>query len=280
MVPRSCPGHPRLSLLVVALSLSLCCVSALPFPQQKPGVTRTFILGSSSPLSHSTKAISTDDHDRAELKDFRGEASNLFGNVRIPAALFAGASTGASFAMPLAASEGLRLGLVKRVYALLMMAALSSAIVAVVVSTLTVGSLSTHTTPKTYSVNELIREHFELEWASTRFHFLSGVLYFIVGIGLRAWVSISCPVIAKAAVGTILSCTLLCVAFIQDAETKSQSTSCMDGVLQLPLSYFTALFRRARTRPLFTAALVVSLTTWGYTLANIPHVIQYLNKAL
>jgi hypothetical protein len=282
MVLHRCRGQPRLSFLLLALSLSLYCVSALPCPSQKAVVTRTFILGSSSPLSRSTEAISTDDHpDRAELKDFRGDASNLFGNVRIPAALFAGASTGASFAMPLAASEGLRLGLVKRVYALLMMAALSSAIVAVVVSTLTVGSLSTHATPKTYSVNELIRQHYELEWASTRFHFFSGVLYFIVGIGLRAWVSIACPVIAKAAVGIISSCTLLCVAFIQEAETKKgPSASCMDGVLQLPLRYCAALFRRARTRPLFTAALVMSLTTWGYTLANIPHVIHFLNKAL
>lgn len=223
----------------------------------------------------------TDDHDRAELKDFRGEASNLFGNIRIPAALFAGASTGASFAMPLAAAEGFRLAMVKRLYALLMMAALSSAIVAVVVSTLTVGSLLTQVTPKTYSVNELIRKHYDLEWASTRFHFLSGVLYFIVGIGLRAWVSISCPVIAKAAVGIILSGTLLCLAFIQDAESRSQSSlSCMDGVLQLPLRYVTALFRRARTRPLFTAALAMSLTTWGYILASIPHVIHYSSKAL
>jgi hypothetical protein len=281
MVPHRCRGHPRLSLLLLALSMSLYCVSALLFPSPKAVVTSTFLLGSTSPLSTSIEAISTDDHpDGVELKDFRGEASNLFGNVRIPAALFAGASTGASFAMPLAASEGLRLGLVKRVYALLMMAALSSAIVAVVVSTLTVGSLSTHATPKTYSVNELIQQHYELEWASTRFHFLSGVLYFVVGIGLRAWVSIACPVIAKAAVGIILSCTLLCVAFIQEAESKGPSASCMDGVLQLPLRYCTALFRRARTRPLFTAALLMSLTSWGYTLANIPHVIHFLNKAL
>ena len=67
-------------------------------------------------------------------KDYSSEAAGLFGNVRIPAALFAGAAAGAAFALPLGVSEGLKVGLVKRLYALLMMGSLSSEIVAVVVS--------------------------------------------------------------------------------------------------------------------------------------------------
>ena len=37
--------------------------------------------------------------EAAELKDYGSEMSALFGNIRIPAALFAGASAGAAFAM-------------------------------------------------------------------------------------------------------------------------------------------------------------------------------------
>ena len=47
-----------------------------------------------------------------ELKDYAGAAGGLFGTYRIPASLFAGASAGAAFAMPILAGEAATLGYV------------------------------------------------------------------------------------------------------------------------------------------------------------------------
>ena len=47
-----------------------------------------------------------------ELKDHAGTAGSLFGTYRIPASLFAGASAGAAFAMPILAGEAATLGCV------------------------------------------------------------------------------------------------------------------------------------------------------------------------
>ena len=45
-----------------------------------------------------------------ELKDQSGTAGSLFGTYRIPASLFAGASAGAAFAMPIVLGEAATLG--------------------------------------------------------------------------------------------------------------------------------------------------------------------------
>jgi hypothetical protein len=47
-----------------------------------------------------------------ELKDYSGAAGGLFGTYRIPASLFAGASAGAAFAMPIVLGEAATLGYV------------------------------------------------------------------------------------------------------------------------------------------------------------------------
>ena len=47
-----------------------------------------------------------------ELKDYSGAAGGLFGTYRIPASLFAGASAGAAFAMPIVLGEAATLGCV------------------------------------------------------------------------------------------------------------------------------------------------------------------------
>ena len=47
-----------------------------------------------------------------ELKDYAGAAGGLFGTYRIPASLFAGASAGAAFAMPIVLGEAATLGCV------------------------------------------------------------------------------------------------------------------------------------------------------------------------
>jgi hypothetical protein len=212
----------------------------------------------------------------AELQDFSGATSSLFGNIRIPAALFAGASAGAAFALPInMASEGLKVGLVKRVYSLLLVGALSSEILAVVVSTVAVASLATGSAPKSKTLSGFISANYALAWASARFHFLVGVLWFVMGLGLRAWVTIGCPIFARAALGLISSATLLCVAFIQDMGATEEGQESFN-FLMLPFRYVQLFFQKAKGNPLFAAALVMYSITFGYVLYKAPHVWHYL----
>jgi hypothetical protein len=281
----------RLLSIAVLCLLFPCSVSSLITPKASASATKARkILPPlrSGAITTGTTSTSTDEDVDVAVQDFRPQASALFANIRIPAALFAGASAGAAFAMPLVGmSDGLKLGLVKRLYALLLLGALSSQILAVVVSTLTVGALgaSAHyddTPPMTKSVSELLRTRYDLEWVTVRLHFFTGILCFIVGIGLRAWVTIGCPVIAKAALGLILSATVLCLAFMQEMEvneassSSSSSGSFLEGVVQLPFRYVMLLMRRASRKPLFAAALALSTTTFGYILYKIPHIMKWL----
>ena len=69
----------------------------------------------SQPASMRTRSAATSLRSGAtqqsgELKDYAGAAGGLFGTYRIPASLFAGASAGAAFAMPIVLGEAATLG--------------------------------------------------------------------------------------------------------------------------------------------------------------------------
>ena len=68
--------------------------------------------GFSQPASMRTRSAATSLRSGAtgELKDYSGAAGGLFGTYRIPASLFAGASAGAAFAMPIVLGEAATLG--------------------------------------------------------------------------------------------------------------------------------------------------------------------------
>ena len=68
--------------------------------------------GFSQPASMRTRSAATSLRSGAtgELKDYAGAAGGLFGTYRIPASLFAGASAGAAFAMPIVLGEAATLG--------------------------------------------------------------------------------------------------------------------------------------------------------------------------
>ena len=68
----------------------------------------------SQPASMRTRSAATSlrSGGTGELKDYAGTAGGLFGTYRIPASLFAGASAGAAFAMPIVLGEAATLGYV------------------------------------------------------------------------------------------------------------------------------------------------------------------------
>ena len=101
----------------------------------------------------------------AETKDFSGEASNLFNNIRTPAALVAGASFGAAFALQPVSGESLAVGLCKRVYLLISVGAVSAELISVLVSSTTLGRLGSEgkRSASSGSVVDFLTEHYELE---------------------------------------------------------------------------------------------------------------------
>eukprot|EP00563_Minutocellus_polymorphus_P018585 CAMPEP_0197715648 /NCGR_PEP_ID=MMETSP1434-20131217/770_1 /TAXON_ID=265543 /ORGANISM="Minutocellus polymorphus, Strain CCMP3303" /LENGTH=277 /DNA_ID=CAMNT_0043299829 /DNA_START=48 /DNA_END=878 /DNA_ORIENTATION=- len=209
----------------------------------------------------------------AELKDYSSEMSALFGNIRIPAALFAGASAGAAFAMPLGTSDGFALGFVKRIYALLMMCALSCQLLAIIVATLSMGTIAVSAESRKAScLSDYIEEYFDLSWVTARWNFLAGIFSFVVGQGMRAWLTVGCPIFGKAALGVMVSSTIFAVGFIEDNERKRRSGGVSKGLLGLTIKYFTSMLKKATKDPLFALGSLLSAVTWGYVAYNLPHV--------
>jgi hypothetical protein len=238
----------------------------------------------SEATTSSSPSLSSLSSSSSNLREYQSETSSLFGNIRIPAALFAGASAGAAFAMPVAGGidGGVTIGLTKRLYALLMMSSLTFEIIAVVVSTLVVATVSTKPCPPTNSLEDLLTQQYALEWTATRFHFLAGVLLFVVGIGIRAWITIGCPIIARAALGIVLTGTLMCIAFVEEELQQSSSTTTsggvMNGILNLPLSYAKLMIDKSSKRPLFGLTSIMAIITSIYIVVHIPHTIRWLQQ--
>jgi hypothetical protein len=248
------------------------------------------------PLLSSSSSSETE--QVVEKKDYRKEASGLFGSIRIPASLFAGASASSAFVLPILGNESLKIGLVKRIYYLLMIGSLSNEIIAVVIATLTtmellVGGSSADDNItdyfKTTSIRELLydEKYFHLESIAVRFHFWSGILMFLAGLGIRAWVSITCPVIAKASLGIVLSSILFCLAFFQKnlASTnkcyggRSSSDVSSRGVRNaflIPYEYMKALWAESKKSPIFAIALTMAMITQFYILWKIPHIVHFI----
>ena len=175
--------------------------------------------GFSQPASMRTRSAATSLRSGAtgELKDYSGAAGGLFGTYRIPASLFAGASAGAAFAMPIVLGEAATLGYVKRIYAALMISSLVCQLQVIVVSTVALERLS-RLYDKETSVENFMRRYFDLEWIAVRLNFFVGVLSFVTAIGLRAWQTIACPVVAKITLYTVISGSLTALAFVRSNE--------------------------------------------------------------
>lgn len=193
------------------------------------------------------------------------------------AALFAGASAGAAFAMPLGSADGLALGFVKRIYALLMMGALSCQLLAIIVATLSMGNISISTERrKASSLAGYIEEYFDLSWVTARWNFLFGIFAFVIGQGMRAWLTTGCPIFGKAALGIILSSTILAIGFIEDSDRKRSSAGVSKGLVALTIKYVRLMLKKSKQDPWFALGSLLSAITWGYVFYSMPHVYRYL----
>jgi len=225
--------------------------------------------------SRLTQKAHATDYDGRELKDYSAAAAGLFGTYRVPAALFAGASAGAAFAMPIAGSDAPREAVVKRLYSILMVGSLTCQLQTVIISTVAIGRLA-RDFDDAHCLGAFLRRNFELEWLATRCNFFFGVMGFAVAVGLRAWVTVACPAVAKVALQIVVTGTLFALAFVNDG---AGGDAIDDPVWRLPALYARALAKKAKRRPLFAVAATSAAYTCFLAVHSAFHVWRSLHPA-
>ena len=205
---------------------------------------------------------------------------------------------------------------VKRIYAALMISSLVCQLQVIVVSTVALERLS-RAYDKEVSVEAFMRRYFDLEWIAVRLNFFVGVLSFVgtsvceksarssvsrpaqvTAIGLRAWQTIACPVVAKITLYTVISGSLTALAFVRSNEDCGGDLNdaffklpCVSRVLaetesrrwrnrptQRRYLYARAMMKRARQNSMFAVAGLSVAFTWGYLAWSIPHIVGYMSS--
>ena len=184
---------------------------------------------------------------------------------------------------------------VKRIYAALMISSLVCQLQVIVVSTVALERLS-RAYDKEVSVEAFMRRYFDLEWIAVRLNFFVGVLSFVgtsvcdffsprssvsrpakvTAIGLRAWQTIACPVVAKITLYTVISGSLTALAFVRSNEDCGGDLN--DAFFRLPYLYARAMAKRARQNSMFAVAGLSVAFTWGYLLWSVPHIVGYMSS--
>ena len=183
---------------------------------------------------------------------------------------------------------------VKRIYAALMISSLVCQLQVIVVSTVALERLS-RPYDKEVSVESFMRRYFDLEWIAVRLNFFVGVLSFVgtsvceksarssvsrpaqvTAIGLRAWQTIACPVVAKITLYTVISGSLTALAFVRSNEDCGGDLN--DAFFRLPYLYARAMAKRARQNSMFAVAGLSVAFTWGYLLWSVPHIVGYMSS--
>ena len=120
----------------------------------------------------------------------------------------------------------------------------------------------------------------------------------VTAIGLRAWQTIACPVVAKITLYTVISGSLTALAFVRSNEDCGGDLN--DAFFKLPFVsrvlaetesrrwrgnrptrrrylYARAMAKRARQNSMFAVAGLSVAFTWGYLLWSVPHIVAYMS---
>jgi len=210
-----------------------------------------------------------------QLKDWGGAVAGMFGNLRIPASLIAGASLGSAFALPMLDTDGFRVAFAKRMYAFSMITTLGSMLLVVILSTIVMNDISLRPAWLSKSVNDYIDENCYLEWMMVRCHFYYGALAFIVGSSFRAWVSIACPVFGTGIVGILTSLSMIAMSFLIEKPRYQTDGSPLHKRLA---RFFKEIGIKAKSNPLFMVGALTWAATVMYLFVKIPHMYAYLSQ--
>ncbi len=209
--------------------------------------------------------------EKESLQDCGGSVAGLFGNLRIPASLIAGAALGSAFALPFLDTDSAKIAMAKRLYAVSMITTLGSMLLVVIIATITMNDIAIRPKRLSQNVGEYIQEHYELEWMLVRSHFFYGAFAFLGGSAFRAYVAIACPVIGKGVLGILASLSLVCMGYFVE-KTSHQNCPC-----PLRLGRFLKVIGdKAKTNVMFGAGAITWLVAVTYLLVKVPHMYTYL----
>mmetsp|Transcript_7311 Transcript_7311/g.14620 ORF Transcript_7311/g.14620 Transcript_7311/m.14620 type:complete len:232 (+) Transcript_7311:33-728(+) len=205
----------------------------------------------------------------AALKDFSGPAAGLFGNMRVPAALVAGASIpmGLIAGPKLAADDPPKLQALKTLHALLAVTTLSNQLLVVLWSTIAVNKLSEVAAPPAVSLMAFISRDYEMAWIGCNVHFLSGILTLCCMAGLNMHINYGAA-IGRAASLLTSSTVLFMTSIVNEGVAQGDGTGGRLGasVFSLACRYVTLLVSHVAERRgyLLVAALALALAASYY----------------
>lgn len=210
--------------------------------------------------------------------DFTKAAASVFGNLRVPSALFAGAAAGSAFALPIQTSDDSLSTCLKSVYALLMISCLSCNLTSIVIGTLSISKLATmeeedeDDLPTYRSLIDFLIGEFELEFTASRTSFITGLVTFAFAIGLRAWITFENPLVGAAGLGIIVSGLLFCFAFLDEIFQDLTFGGNNRPLVGLTLRCAELITEKAETNEFFAVALAASALTAVVIVAGLAQV--------
>jgi len=144
------------------------------------------------------------------------EASGLFNNLRIPAALVAGAVISATFVLEPTPSDLGPIALTKKMHLFLGIVSLCCELLTIVSSTAAIQKLA-QAPQKSASVNALLLDpEYEMYWVTSSVNFLLGLLCMTVMLGLRLFVDYGPQLLTSTASLVIIATVLMMLSFFSD----------------------------------------------------------------
>lgn len=199
------------------------------------------------------------------LQDFSEAASNLFSNIRVPAALVAGAgiTLGYAAAPKLVESDLPFTASLKILNALLAIFCLGTELIAVLWSTIEVNKLQEITLAPTRSLIELLERDFDLSWVGANVHFIIGIFMMPAMAAINIWVNFG-PELGKIAALGSLTTVLFMASIVNEGVARGAGETRLAGsFFFLVLRYLKLLVGDAlgKRRILLCAALASGAAT-------------------
>lgn len=229
--------------------------------------------GSRTTLAQAVAAASGDGSLMFPVRDYSGEASDLFNNMRAPASLLAGALLGACFSLVPSAGDRRTLSLLKRVHLFVGLLSVSAELLAVVACTVTINKLAEVRRPPTAGVQKLLfcDSEIELAWLTANVNFFAGLFGLLVLTGLRGYMSFggcgpfwgTAATLVTTSVGLQMASMINCAIASGDASLTRCSSGDRPGggrsMLALVTRYHVLLLAEARQAPLAALSILCTL---------------------
>lgn len=198
-------------------------------------------------------------------------AVELFSNMRVPAALIAGAILPVGFAAAAkpVRNEDAAIRVIKIFGAFLAIFTLSSELITVVYSTIAVNKLKELPHEPASSVTVLLARDYEMEWLGVNVHFFGGLISLASVTSLFVWLNLGARV-GKAAALAAASAVSLMLAVVNNGIAKGDGSGSRFGsnllgltVRYLVLLVHNGLWRGPRALLLCSIALALAATVAG-----------------